>query len=78
LDQGIDTLKAKSMTMNSGVNGIVTANSELAQSTETISATLEESMAIIEEVKATTDSIDRDMDEIKIISNSIDQTIALI
>lgn len=78
LDQGIDTLRAKSMTMNSGVNEIVVANSELSQSTETISATLEESMAIIEEVKATTDSIDRDMDEIKSISNTIDQTIALI
>jgi len=78
LNQGIDTLKAESMTMNSGIKEIVVANSELSQSTETISATLEESMAIIEEVKATTDSIDRDMDEIKNISNSIDQTIALI
>ncbi len=78
LDQGIDTLKAKSMTINSGIKEIVTANSELTQNTETISATLEESMAIVEEVKATTDSIDRDMDEIKNISNSIDQTIALI
>lgn len=78
LDEGIDTLKSRASTMNSGVMEIVNANAELTQSTETISATLEESMAIVQEVKATTDSVDRDIDDIKQICQTIDKTISAI
>ena len=76
LDTGIDTLKSKSSAMNTGVVEIVSANAELTESTETISANLEESMAIIEEVKATTDATFGDMDQIKHLCETIDTTIS--
>lgn len=76
LDTGIDTLKSKSTTMNSGIVEIVAANAQLTENTETISANLEESMAIVEEVKATTDATFNDMDEIKRLCEAIDSTIS--
>lgn len=75
LDEGIHHLNSKSTIMNQGISEIVVANADLAQNTETISASLEENTAIIEEVKATTDNLDKDMDEISIMSQSIDKEI---
>jgi len=76
LDQGTITLKEKVRVMDGGVTEILNANSKLSTSTETISAALEESTAIIEEVKATTDSIDRDIEVIMVTGRSIDKIIS--
>lgn len=78
LDRGTVTLKEKVLSMDSGVNDIMNANSKLSFSTETISASLEESTSIIEEVKATTDSIDRDICVIMVTSKSIDTVVSSI
>jgi methyl-accepting chemotaxis protein len=76
LDQGTVTLKEKVRVMDGGVTEILNANSKLSTSTETISAALEESTAIIEEVKATTDSIDRDIEVIMVTGRSIDKVVS--
>jgi len=76
LDSGIESLKSKSAAMNLGINEIVSANAQLTENTETISANLEESMAIVEEVKATTDATFQDMDEIKQLCDAIEATIS--
>lgn len=76
LDQGIETLKTKSNVMSSGIKSIVKANSDLSEGTENISATLEESMAIVQEVKATTDDAFNDMNDVKKMSQLIDEIIS--
>ena len=76
LNGEIKDLKVKAITINEGIFEIVEANTELAESTETVSATVEESTAIIEEVKTTTDVLDQAMKEISDLSHSIENNIS--
>ncbi|HAS74553.1 MAG TPA: hypothetical protein DCS67_10455 [Clostridiales bacterium UBA8960] len=78
LDKGTVVLKEKVLSMDKGVTEIMGANAKLSTGAETISVALEESTAIIEEVKATTDSIDRDIEWIKDSSRSIDAVVSSI
>ena len=78
LDSGTATLKNKVQKMDQGVVEIMGANAKLASSAEMISGALEENTAIIEEVKATTDSIDRDLERIMENSRSVDAVVSTI
>lgn len=78
LDHGTNSLKSKVNAMDQGIIKIISANEKLALGTESISAALEENTAIIEEVKATTDTIDKDVETIMYTGRSIDQTVSTI